>query len=271
MVICGRFRWVSLSLQNLPGLTIEPAVSKRLGRLPTDLQQLYEETYVLQLETGDLDQISIAQDAFRLLLCLHHPLKPSDFLLALNQCGGDRDSLSKEDLLEICLNFVVHDEKANLFRFAHLSVQEFLESKPDFKKSRCHGTAAMYCLHYLSTDLFVELNCSNSVRKRLYSRLVTCEDYASLFWPYHLHLSREHRLLHPLKATAFDFTFGTSTKPSPFDHWSRKAFHLRGGWKMNLYHGRTSTARLSTTGNDLMIHAFGLTNPYQIHLLIQPR
>ena len=145
-----RFRWVSLSLQNFRGLTVERAVRNRLGRLPKDLQKLYQETYDHQVETGDEDQISIAKDAFRLLLCLENTMPTEEFLTALSLCNWNEEILIKDDLLELCFNFVTDDQESDSFRFAHLSVREFLETKEGFDRESCHRTAAIFCLRCVS-------------------------------------------------------------------------------------------------------------------------
>lgn len=145
-----RFRWVSLSLQNFRGLTVERAVRNRLGRLPKDLQKLYQETYDHQVKTGDEEQISIAKDAFRLLLCLENTMPTEEFQTALSFCSGDEEILIKDDLLELCFNFVIDDQESNSFRFAHLSVREFLETKEGFDRESCHRTAAIFCLRCVS-------------------------------------------------------------------------------------------------------------------------
>jgi len=145
-----RFRWVSLSLQNFCGLTVERAVRNRLGRLPKDLQKLYQETYDHQVEIEDKYQISIAQDAFRLLLCLENTLPREEFLTALSFWSGDEEILIKDDLLELCFNFVIDDQESNSFRFTHLSVREFLETKEGFDRESCHRTAAIFCLRCVS-------------------------------------------------------------------------------------------------------------------------
>ena len=147
---CVRFRWVSLSLQNFRGLTVERAVRNRLGKLPKDLQKLYQETYDHQIKTGDEDQISIAKDAFRLLLCLENTLPTDEFLSALSFCNGNGEILIKDDLLELCFNFVTDDQESDSFRFAHLSVREFLETKEGFDRESCHRTAAIFCLRCVS-------------------------------------------------------------------------------------------------------------------------
>ena len=203
-----RFRWVSLSLQNFRGLTVERAVRNRLGRLPKDLQKLYQETYDHQVKTGDEDQISIAKDTFRLLLCLENTLPTEEFLTALSFCNRDEEILIKDDLLELCFNFVIDDQESNSLRFAHLSVREFLETKEGFDRESCHRTAAIFCLRCVSAPnlayrLFpnypikktLEIddspgdsrNTGNNSQKayHLASKDLTSYEYACMLWPYH--------------------------------------------------------------------------------------
>lgn len=256
-----RFRWVSLSLQNFRGLTVERAVRNRLGKLPRDLQKLYQETYDHQVKTGDEDQISIAKDAFRLLLCLEDTMPTEEFLTALSFCNGDEEVLNKDDLLELCFNFVTDDQESDSLRFAHLSVREFLETKEGFDRETCHRTAAIYCLRCVSAPglayrLFPnypikkiskmdeaanssgkEENDSQDPYKKisqeayqLASEDLTSYEYASILWPYHLSLSSMHRLSDPLKTMAFKFMLGDDPDIATFHEWSNVMYE--DGWRL---------------------------------------
>ena len=77
-------------------------------------------------------ELQIADDALRLLLCLQEPLKSRDFIQTLKHCREEEPDLSSELLLDLCFNFVIQDCELDIFRFAHLSVQEFLEIKDIF-------------------------------------------------------------------------------------------------------------------------------------------
>ena len=244
-----RFRWVTLSLQNLSGLTVERAVRSRLGRLPKDLQKLYQETYNHQIKTGDEDQISIAKDTFRLLLCLENTIPTAEFLTALSLCNGDEEILNKDDLLELCFNFVTDDQESDSFRFAHLSVREFLETSEGFDRESCHRTAAVFCLRSVSAPglahrlfhnypimktsfpteiarVYVHLQEADSLASK---DLASCE-YASMLWPYHLSLSSTHRLSEPLKTMAFEFMLGDDPDTASFHEWSNVMYE--DGWRL---------------------------------------
>lgn len=71
-------------------------------------------------------------------------------MLAL--CSCEDAELSAEDLVDLCSNFVVLDTALDVFRFAHLSVREFLEIKDDYEPDRNHAVIAKLCLKYLSTS-----------------------------------------------------------------------------------------------------------------------
>lgn len=144
-----RFRWVSLQLQYICTLRTEVSIRKRLGVLPATLRDLYQETYVKQLGGHVEDERLIAEATFRLLMCLREPLTTRNFLLALKFCGEERASVSLEAVLDLCANFVVLDTELDVFRFAHLSVREFLEKKEGFDTASNHAVAAECCLRYL--------------------------------------------------------------------------------------------------------------------------
>ena len=137
-----------MQLDFLRGLKWEPAVKSRLRELPTTLLHLYNETYSQNVESRAEEEQNLTKDALRLLLCLQTPLRTGDFMLAL--CSCEDAELSAEDLIDLCSNFVVLDTALDVFRFAHLSVREFLEIKADYEPDRNHAVIAKLCLKYLS-------------------------------------------------------------------------------------------------------------------------
>lgn len=69
-------------------------------------------------------------------------------MLAL--CSCEDVNPSAEDLVDLCSSFVVLDTELDIFRFAHLSVREFLETKSDYEPDKNHALVAELCLRYLS-------------------------------------------------------------------------------------------------------------------------
>ena len=126
---------------------------RRLGKLPTELRNIYEETYTQNMESYEDGEKAITEAALR-LLCLGVRLSTQDFLLALSCCQDKIIDVSCDELLDLCFNFILQDTETNVFRFAHLSVREFLEAKQGWSEEENHATAAECCLRYLcSTEV----------------------------------------------------------------------------------------------------------------------
>ena len=147
-----RFRWVTLQLQFLRTLKIPAAIRKRLGELPKDLRETYDETYNLRIKHVE-EQCSIVEISFKLLLSLQTPLRHEEFLQALSFCGDDKIDLSAEELLDLSCGFLVLDTELDVFRFAHLSVREYLDTRSEYSPESSHALAAQFCLRYLCTSI----------------------------------------------------------------------------------------------------------------------
>ncbi len=154
----GMFRWTSLQLDVVRALKCDEDIRTKLGTLPPKLEQLYVEVYDnLISPQGDVGR-SIIDNALKWLLCAQEELRASNFLVAVAaNLGTDRD-LSKDKLLELCNNLVVYDDGLEVFRFAHLSVREFLENKSEFAEVSCYSLAAECCL----LQILASSDCSNA-------------------------------------------------------------------------------------------------------------
>ena len=155
----GMFRWASLQLDVLRALKRDEDIRRQLGRLPPKLEQLYLEVYNnLISPQGEVGR-SIIDNALKWLLCAKMELRASEFLIAiaanLNTSDGD---VSSDNFLELCNNFVIYDESLDVFRFAHLSVREFLEKKPEFAEISCYILAAECCL----LQIIASSSCPNT-------------------------------------------------------------------------------------------------------------
>lgn len=110
--------------------------------------------YSQTLESQAEEEQTLTKNALRMLLCLQTPLRTGDFMLAL--CSCEEASLSAEDLLDLCSSFIVLDKGLDIFRFAHLSVREFLETQDAYEPDRNHALMAELCLKYLSSSFVTE-------------------------------------------------------------------------------------------------------------------
>ena len=92
----------------------------------------------------DEDQQRIAEGIFRWLLCAQQIWTTDLFLLALSRTFVG-DEITIDAVFELTLNLIVHDKELNIFRFAHLSVREFLEEDSSNSLDSNHTKAAITC------------------------------------------------------------------------------------------------------------------------------
>lgn len=119
------------------------------------------------------------------LLCAHRPLSTQEFITAVSvdtsatDTGGLYIALSPSQLLNICCNMIVLDEEMDMFRFAHLSVQEYLEGRGDFGKIVTNSTALEICILVNSLELETYPRSTTSLSNMQF------KSYALLTWPIH--------------------------------------------------------------------------------------
>lgn len=159
-------------------------------RHKTDVQEAmrrFSEDTLDQLYFAILDNIRKAEPyssktaihAFSLLLCLHEPLSPASFLAALALMGGTDEVVHQlPQVLRICFNLIIVDSKMNLLRFAHTSVQEFLEAQTEFVAHKTDGIVATSCLKSCLYGSPVGLEAGLSPTNHFYH-------YGILYWAEH--------------------------------------------------------------------------------------
>jgi hypothetical protein len=202
-----RFRWVSMQLQYLCLVTLDADIQNNLGRLPPDLRTLYNDIYeMLSTKPGEL-RATVFKNVLYWLLCAQRTLRTDEFLAAVSidlERESDVDLISKDLVLEICSNFVIFDSQLNTFRFAHLSVREFLESRPEYNKSVTNSLIAEVCLwavmstsRSLATEkLFLQLGWYAKAAPAIFENL---RKYADIYWAVHCKLAGNERKSGPLK------------------------------------------------------------------------
>lgn len=236
-------------------------VWKRLGELPTSLREIYDEIYQLRLKSYVEEEKLITKSAFKLLLSLQTPLSYEEFIQALSFCSEDRNTISAEDLLDLCFGFLVLDIELNVYRFAHLSVREYLETNPEYSSENNHALAAQLCLRYLCTSndrgpFFIprdpwldntlipeDVNVPSRdlkhesrvmswtvdplVNKRQYPFLDRVQEYVCAYWANHTAGSRYLRLVHPLNTILRNFIMDAPEVVSPwFMYWNTLAIYM---------------------------------------------
>lgn len=142
-----RFRWASLQLQSLCGDQTDEAIRERLRQLPPKLEDLYLELYEKLMKNLIHVDREIIINTFSWLLCAQRTLTSEEFLTALSiTTQGQFNQVTKEHILGMCSNMIVFDPTLDTFRFAHLSVREFLEQRPEYTKEATNTLAAERCL-----------------------------------------------------------------------------------------------------------------------------
>ena len=229
----NRFRWASLQLQSLCNLYTDEAIQERLGRLPPKLEELYLELYQkLKSTTANADR-EIATGTLTWLLCAQRKLSSEEFLAALSYTArGQFDKLTIEQVLHLCSNLVIYDPTLDTFRFAHLSVREFLENQPECSPGVANALAAETCLlHVLSfadnpaTQRFISRYRHGLLKSPPSDKLST---YSTIYWAPHYQLASTERTAGVLKDLLFHFLSNESDPRSPVVAWAvrvEKALH----------------------------------------------
>jgi hypothetical protein len=150
----GMFRLPSLHIESL----CDPAQIKTtsnvldaLAHLPRDLQVSYD-SILTKISSSQYPNPELANRILKWLLCAQVSLSSQIFIFAVGWDINDQDPIQLSDVLSICCNLVVYDEETDRFRFAHLSVQEYLERLENFSPAESNALAAEQCLSWLDTQ-----------------------------------------------------------------------------------------------------------------------
>ncbi len=190
-----------------------------LGRLPEDLSHTYAQIFEHVRKLGPQSHV-IAERSLKWLLCQARDFTEAEFLSAVS-IGTERESvnLTKEKILFICGNLVVFDHELKVFRFAHLSVQEYLETQSNFTLGAAHAlgaeTSLLVCLHR-----YTEL-AANYARK--------FQPYAFLYWVYHCREAKKSGLGRPLHQLLEDFLHIQEGPNLYYAAWARSMHRLGRG------------------------------------------
>lgn len=193
----------------------EQDIQVELGRLPQSLEDLYEIIYDDISALGKTGH-DIAIRTLQLLLCTQRRLTTKEMLAAVTV-----DSLLKHpvpssevELLSACCNMVVLDKEVDSFRFAHLSVREFLEKRADYEPAITNLYALNRCLSVFlcdSGDLTPPENQTFVIQQNDIFRR-----YSTAYWPIHFRLSEAEVEMNVL-LQAF---VGSKDSSAAFNRWA---------------------------------------------------
>ncbi|OJJ06515.1 hypothetical protein ASPVEDRAFT_327326 [Aspergillus versicolor CBS 583.65] len=235
----GMFRWAELQLASLRGIQFEKDIRYELSRIPRDLDILYEDLYQKAFGCAKGTARAVMQNALKWLLCSRSTLPQKDFLKAITTfLDVDADEFDEDLILDLLSNFVVSyttESGVESFQFAHLSVREFLEGKPEYSVQSSNSFAA-------EVSLLTLIGCSGSPNASRFiqelgldtstfipfsdveSHARGIHDYCIRFWGDHCDLAGAdnraegskhlHTLLHY-------FLFDDSDESCPLSRWWR--------------------------------------------------
>jgi ankyrin repeat protein len=164
-------------------MKFEEDVLHELGQLPKELKDIWCAIYEEVDSAGDTAR-RIANTALQWLLCAQGRLSAADFVTAVSfDSTGKVVQMDTPKFLDICGNLVAHDTELDVFRFTHLSVREFLETRNDFAPKISHSTAAEICLNTLLTRDWLS--------SEITWQKATLYQYATLYWASHIENCRK--------------------------------------------------------------------------------
>lgn len=156
----------------------ERDVMAELRKLPKTLNESYQLIYERIMNAGETSQ-QIAERAMKWLLCSRRRLRPLELIaaIAINP-DGEYVSLSERELLDMCCNLLVLDEELKMFRFAHLSVREYLELSRNFNQVEANALVVQRCV-----DVYIFEQQDQSEMAMTQNNVLRY--YARLYWPVH--------------------------------------------------------------------------------------
>ena len=142
------------------------------------LNELYEEAFDQLPKSGQLAQ-SYATLAFSMLLCAQEALSPEALLQVMAKTALQHGEIMTLDkMIDICLDLVVLDSELNVLRFAHISFQEFLETRAEFAPHKVHKEAAATCLAFCLEGLPKGMELELSPKDHFHH-------YSAVYWAEH--------------------------------------------------------------------------------------
>jgi len=232
------FQLAALQISFLCQMPTENDIKQNLTALPDTLMRAYDGIYnAIRAQKGSAPRIALK--AFQWIQCSKEPLSSQTLLDAVTVEVDSSGAFSQngpakvKQLLTVCQNLVILDEKLNTFRFAHLSVDEYLETR--LPKHDSHLELSKVCFSLL---------CTYSAWNA-YDQNITTEEgdyegrhlllYSVGFWPWHFaHCGEFNRC--PTLSSLWDKLISESTYERWYNYyhkcivvsiWSKEDFWRR--------------------------------------------
>jgi len=168
-------------------MTTEQEVRNGLRHLPDTLRNAYQQIYE-RILAQQPEARQRALNTFRWIKFSCEPVRSETLLDAVSvdiSTSGEfsHKPIQPNVLLKACQNLIILDKSLNVFRFAHLSVDEFFEDTVSAERS--HAEIAQACLSLICTPkAWEDYDPSCTTREGQYGdrHLLL---YSVVFWPWH--------------------------------------------------------------------------------------
>ena len=226
-----RFLWVSLQIDNLCDsrrIKVEGDLVDELARLPRNLADMYARILenIARIKRRGR---TVAETVLKWLMCTQDARSHVAIAAASEKGSTEHRHLSIPDILDVCSTLVVYDKALDRFRFAHLSIREFLESQPGYTPSEANRS-------------FVERSLQTLMSNQ------SPEDpfwlYATYNWGFHYGRLEEPQRKEVFELHAKRFLFDGAESSESFNTWAT-AYRWCYGWTRwdtrtaNMFHSST--------------------------------
>lgn len=181
-----------------------------LARFPLSLAGIYS---LILRNIGRIERRgrTVAETIFRWLLCTDDAGCDVTIAACSGTASTEGRSLSISDILDVCSNLVVYEEALDRFRFAHLSVREFLESQP--------GYTPIAANEFVLERSLQRLTYQQTNRDPFWS-------YATLHWGFHYNRLGELHRKEVFELHAKRFLFNGVESSDAFNVWATEVHKL---------------------------------------------
>lgn len=219
----GMFRWATLHIDNLCDsrrIKVASDILDEVGRLPKTLSELYDVNHGRILQYARPSR-NICQRILKWLMCAKRLMNTEDLIAAVT-FPSERNVLDQQSILDLCSNMVTIDDNG-LFRFAHLSVREYLETLPTYAAAECHTFVLQRCVEsYINTSGPPWTSQSDDTLDW------QIRPYSTLYWPEHCHGAigtHTTDCMQTVKAFIFGDGANRATYGEAFPEWSSEAWN----------------------------------------------
>ena len=204
------------NLSDRKRMKLEIDVENALGKLPRSLANLYASIYDQILHLESYARL-VAKATFSWLLCAQRPLSSEEMIVAVSPIlDGDYRRLETSDILDVCANLVAFDPEADIFRFAHSSIREFIEDLAEFAPDHLNSFATARCL-----DEY--LNTVSPLNKHSGEQTSSFRSYAAISWPKHYKAVKLKRTSEDLRIKILKFALVNGQTTTNFQLWAEDA------------------------------------------------